>query len=107
MEYNSAIKKLIEKDINNIKDEVVILNNDEPLFNKKDYELIEGEPIYFEPDEYGRSAGAIALISKNTIPLVIKKKLKYPEPYGWNKNFVPKPEESINIRDVYDMVYWD
>jgi DNA-entry nuclease len=85
MNYNNIVNELVKK-TSNVKDEVVILNNDKPLFNKKDYETIEGEPIYFEPDEYERSTGAMAIITKNTIPLVIKKKLKYPEPYGWNKN---------------------
>jgi DNA-entry nuclease len=89
MNYNNIVNELAKK-TSNVKDEIVILNNDKPLFNKKDYELIEGEPIYFEPDEYERSTGAIAIITKNTIPLVIKKKLKYPEPYGWNKNLEGK-----------------
>lgn len=86
MDYNDIIKKLVDKRTNNIDDEIVVLNNDKPIFNKSDYEIIEGEPIYFELDEYGRSNGAIALISKNTMPLVIKKKLNYPDPYGWTKN---------------------
>jgi hypothetical protein len=72
MNYNNIVNELVKK-TSNVKDEVVILNNDKPLFNKKDYETIEGEPIYFEPDEYERSTGAMAIITKNTIPLVIKK----------------------------------
>lgn len=90
MDYNIEIKKLVEKGTNNINNETVILNNGTPIFNKCDYEIVEGEPIYFELDEYGRSNGAMALISKNTIPLVVKKKLNYPDPYGWTKNLEGK-----------------
>ena len=57
---------------------------------KKDFKTIEGEPQYFELDSNGRSNGAIALISKNTLPLITKKKLKYPEPSNWNKAFENK-----------------
>ena len=83
--YNSKVEELVNKRIDTI-EEVSVPLNDKPMFKKKDFEVVEGEPIYFEPDEYGRSNGAIALISKNTIPLVIKKKLKYPNPYGWANN---------------------
>ena len=84
------IDELIDNRTDNITEEAVILNNNIPFFEKEDFEIIEGEPIYFEPDSYGRSNGAIALISKNTLPLVTKKKLKYPEPNGWNENLEGK-----------------
>ena len=48
MDYNIEIKKLVEKVTNNINNETVILNNGTPIFNKCDYEIVEGEPIYFE-----------------------------------------------------------
>lgn len=88
--YNSEIKELLNRRLDNLKEFTVTVNDGKPIFSKKDFEIIEGEPQYFEPDEYGRSNGAMAFISKNTIPLVIKKKLKYPEPYGWTKNLENK-----------------
>ncbi len=57
---------------------------------KSDFNLVEGEPIYFELDELGRSNGAIAILSKYTIPLVIKKDLTYPDSYGWTKSLENK-----------------
>lgn len=85
MKYNNIIKKLIKQENYSI-EEIIRVNNGIPIFEKKDYEIIEGEPVYFEIDKYGRSSGGIALISRNTMPLVIKKNLKYPEPYGWTDN---------------------
>lgn len=41
--------------------------------------------MYFEPDEYGRANGAMAIISRNTLSIRTEKYLKYPEPYGWKK----------------------
>ena len=84
MKYN--IDDLVNKDIDNIENEVEIINNDKPIFKKSDYEIEEGKPVYFEPDEYERSNGAIAIIGKNTMPFIINKNLKYPNPYGWSKN---------------------
>ena len=89
-DYSIDVEELINKRRNSIKEFTSVLNNDKPIFEKQDYEIIEGEPKYFEPDEQGRATGAIALVSKNTIPLVIKKKLKYPDPYGWNENLENK-----------------
>lgn len=86
MNYDDKLSELINADINNIKDETPKINDGKPIFNKSDYKVIEGEPKYFEPDEYGRSSGAIAIVSRNTQPLVIKKKIVYPDPYGWTKN---------------------
>lgn len=94
MNYQKTIDTLIGK--NNIEDEIVILNNDKPILNKEDYNLIEGQAIYFEPDNFGRSNGGIALISKNTFPILINKKLTYPNPYGWTK----KLKNNIFLRDV-------
>ena len=86
-DYSIEVEELINKRRNNIKEFTVVLNNDKPIFEKQDYEIIEGEPKYFEPDKQGRATGVLALVSKNTIPLVIKKKLKYTDPYGCSKNF--------------------
>lgn len=90
MNYIEYVDKLVEKGTNNIKKPKEVLNNDKPIFNKDDYNVKEGEPIYLEPDKYGRSNGAIAIISKNTIPPILKKKITYPAPYGWNENFKGK-----------------
>lgn len=88
--YNEIVDKLIKNGAKNIKKSSVILNNDKPMFKKTDFNVIEGEPVYFELDEHGRSSGAIAILSKNTIPLVIKKNLEYPDPFGWTKNLENK-----------------
>lgn len=88
--YDKEVQQLVDKGIKNIKEYSITLNNDKPEFQKQDYKIVEGEPIYFEPDELERSNGAIAIISKNTIPLVIKKNLKYPNPYGWTSNLENK-----------------
>lgn len=85
MDYQKIVNTLIEKNQNNNEDEIVVLNNDKAILNKEDYNLVEGQALYFEPDNFGRSNGGIALISKNTFPLVINKKLTYPNPYGWTK----------------------
>lgn len=90
MNYNSIIEDLIINENKYKTDKIIPLNNNKPIFSKADFEIIEGEPIYFEPDEYGRSNGGIALVSRNTMPLVIKKKLTYPNPYGWTKKLENK-----------------
>ena len=88
--YNNIVDKLLDKGTYNIEEYSVTLNNDKPLFKPQDYDIVEGEPKYFEPDTNGRSNGAIALLSQNTIPLIIKKKLKYPDPYGWTTSLENK-----------------
>lgn len=90
MDYYSIIEELVRNGTRNIGDKIISLNNDKPIFRKEDFKIIEGEPVYFEPDKYGRSSGGIALVSRNTMPLVIKKKIKYPNPYGWTKNLENK-----------------
>ncbi|MCI8961444.1 MAG: hypothetical protein HFJ18_00760 [Clostridia bacterium] len=87
---NINIEELVNVEVNKIKEAVITVNDDRPLFSKQDYEIVEGEPKYFELDEYDRSSGAIALISNNTMPLVTKKRLKYPSPSGWNKSLENK-----------------
>ena len=83
--YVEEVNKLVETGVKNIKENTVILNNDKPIFDKSDFNTKEGKPIYFDLDELGRSNGAIAILSNNTIPLVIKKDLDYPNPYGWTE----------------------
>lgn len=88
--YKNKVSELVEKGAKNIKEKSIPLNNGKPIFEKSDFNLVEGEPIYFELDELGRSNGAIAILSKYTIPLVIKKDLTYPNPYGWTKSLENK-----------------
>lgn len=97
--YINEVNRLVENGTNNIKKKVVILNDDKPIFNKKDFDIIEGTPKYFGVDKYGRVMGAIALLSKNTIPKITEKELEYPRPYGWTKNLekVKKLFESCHI----------
>lgn len=87
IDYQTDIEELINIEPSKIKETTVILNNDKPFFKKEDYSTLEGQPIYFELDKYQRSNGAIVLISPNTLPLVTKKKLNYPEPSGWKSFF--------------------
>lgn len=90
MGYNEELTRLINANTCNIEKETFKVNNGKPIFRTSDYKIFEGKPKYFEPDEYGRSCGAIAIISKNTMPLIIKKKLVYPDPYGWDKSLENK-----------------
>ena len=88
--YKNKVNELVEKGAKSIKEKSIPLNNGKPIFEKSDFNLVEGEPIYFELDELGRSSGATAILSKYTIPLVIKKDLTYPDPYGWTKSLQNK-----------------
>ena len=86
MSYKKEIEELINKDFESITKTVIPINSDIPIFNKEDFEVIEGTPKYFGVDKYGRIIGAVALISKNTLPIITEKELEYPRPYGWTKN---------------------
>lgn len=86
MDYQNIVEKLVNGGADNIRKKIVILNNNKPILEKEDFDVIEGSPKYFGTDKYGRVTGGIALISKNTIPLITDKKLEYPRPYGWNKD---------------------
>lgn len=85
MEKNreNFIKDLLCKNIDKLNDSKTIVNNGKPFFEKEDYNTIEGLPIYFEPDEFGRASGAIAMISRNTLSIRTEKHLRYPNPNGW------------------------
>lgn len=50
--YKEAIEKLLSKKVSKLKDYVVTINNDEPFFEVNDFEVIEGNPNYYELDEY-------------------------------------------------------
>ena len=79
------IKELLNKNIYRLKEHTVQVNQGKPFFTKEDLETIEGIPIYFEPDEYGRTSGAMAIISRNTLSIRTEKHLRYPDPNGWTK----------------------
>ena len=50
-DYSIDVEELINKRRNSIKEFTSVINNDKPIFEKQDFEIIEGEPKYFEPDE--------------------------------------------------------
>lgn len=79
------IKELLSKNIYKINDYIVQVNKGKTFFYEEDFNIIEGIPIYFEPDEFGRTKGAMAIISKNTLSIRTEKHLKYPDPNGWTK----------------------
>lgn len=78
------IKKILNKrNIDKLENFTTIVNDDKPFFEKEDYKIVEGIPKYFEPDEYGRTTGGIAIISKYTLSIMVEKHLKYPDPNRW------------------------
>ena len=79
------INKLLNKDINRLKEYTCVVNADNPFFEEEDYPIVEGVPKYFEIDELNRTVGGIALISKYTLSEMIEKHLKYPTPNGWTE----------------------
>ena len=85
----------MNKGADNIKKKTVILNDNKPILEKEDFNVIEGNPKYWGTDKYGRISGAIALLSKNTIPIITEKELEYPRPYGWNENLE-------KVKDVFE-----
>lgn len=79
------INKFIERNISKLDDFAPTVNNDKPFFQDKDFEITEGIPKYFEPDELNRASGGIAIISKYTLSIMVEKHLKYPNPNGWTE----------------------
>ena len=79
------INEFLSKDINKLDNFAPVVNNDKPFIKKADFEIGEGIPKYFEPDELNRTSGAIAMISKYTLSIMIEKHLKYPDPNGWTE----------------------
>lgn len=86
MSYKKIVEKLVYNGTDNIKKKIIILNNNKPIFTKQDLDVVEGKTKYFGLDKYGRITGAIAVLSKNTLPIITEKELEYPRPYGWNEN---------------------
>ena len=83
--YKELVDSLTNIKFEKSEDFTVVINEDHPLFEDNDYNLTEGSPLFFELDEYNRTSGAIAIISKNTLSIQVKKHLKYPSPSGWTK----------------------
>ncbi len=79
------INELLNKNINKSDNYAPVVNNDKPFFKKEDYVITEGIPKYFEPDELNRASGAIAIVSKYTLSIMVEKHLKYPDPNGWTE----------------------
>ncbi len=79
------INELLNKNINKLDNYAPVVNNDKPFFKKEDYAITEGIPKYFEPDELNRASGAIAIVSKYTLSIMVEKHLKYPDPNGWTE----------------------
>ena len=79
------INEFLNKDINKLDDFALKVNNDKSFFQKTDFEVIEGIPKYFEPNELNRTSGGIAIISKYTLSILVEKHLKYPDPNGWTE----------------------
>lgn len=77
------LNELIAKDVSKLDDFSPIVNNNKPFLNKSDFEIIEGVPKYFAPDDLNSASGGIAIISKYTLSIMIEKHLKYPNPNGW------------------------
>jgi len=59
-----------------------VVNNNNLFFRKKDYKITEAIPKYYEPDKLNRTVGAVTIISKYTLSIMIEKHLKYPDPNG-------------------------
>lgn len=79
------IDEFLNKNVNKLEEFALVVNNNTPFFKKTDFEIVEGSPKYYEPDELNRTSGAIAIISKYTLSIMVEKHLKYPEPNGWTE----------------------
>ncbi len=60
------LKEFIDKDINKLDDYSPVVNNDKPFFKDKNFEITEGIPKYFEPDELNR-ARQYQQLKKNSV----------------------------------------
>lgn len=79
------IDEFLNKNVNKLEEFALVVNNNTPFFKKTDFEIVEGSPKYYEPDELNRTSGAIAIISKYTLSIMVEKHLKYPDPNGWTE----------------------
>ena len=93
------IRKVIQEGIDVNVEGFKIINNNKSMFTQNDFKQTkEGKPRYSKLDKYGRSKGAIALISKYTIALVMEKSIKYDNPSNWTKIHHPK----INKTSIFE-----
>lgn len=79
------IDEFLNKNVNKLEEFALVVNNNTPFFKKTDFEIVEGSPKYYESDELNRTSGAIAIISKYTLSIMVEKHLKYPDPNGWTE----------------------
>lgn len=79
------IEEFLNKNVNKLEEFALVVNNNTPFFKKTDFEIVEGSPKYYESDELNRTSGAIAIISKYTLSIMVEKHLKYPDPNGWTE----------------------
>lgn len=79
------ISEFLNQDVSKLENFSPVVNNNNPFFKKEDYKITEGIPKYYEPDKLNRTVGAIAIISKYTLSIMIEKHLKYPDPNGWTE----------------------
>lgn len=48
MDYKEIVENLVNKGADNIKKKTVILNDNKPILEKEDFNVIEGNPINFK-----------------------------------------------------------
>ena len=82
---DDVLNKFLEKNLYKLTKYTETVNNGKTFFTQNDYSVIEGVPQYYEIDEYGRTKGALAIISRNTLSIRTEKHLNYPNPSGWSK----------------------
>ncbi len=81
---DNILNKFLERNLYKLTKYTETVNNGKTFFTQNDCSIIEGMPQYYEIDEYGRTKGAIAIISKNTLSIRTEKHLNYPNPSGWS-----------------------
>lgn len=47
-DYKYKVNELVEKGVKNIKEKSIPLNSGKPIFKESDFNLVEGESVYFE-----------------------------------------------------------
>ena len=70
--YKNKVEEIVKKGAHNIKKKVIDFKC-KPVFEKQDFNVVEGIPKYYGVDKQGRIIGAVALISPNTLPMITEK----------------------------------
>ena len=52
MNYKEIVEDLVNKGADNIKKKTVILNDNKPILEKEDFNVIEGNPKYWGTDKF-------------------------------------------------------